>query len=58
MKKKVIPVEQFQRVCGYYRPRTQANPGKIAEIDDRKLFDVNNKNKTYEQWDIKQAILV
>jgi len=50
---KRIECEQFSRVCGYFRPEKQANPGKRAEISERLLFDVNNKNKTYNEWDVK-----
>jgi len=35
-----IPCEVYDRVVGYYRPRSQANPGKYQEITERKKFDV------------------
>jgi len=40
--RRVMPVEVFTRVCGYYRPIQQANKGKQSEFDDRKEYDVNN----------------
>jgi anaerobic ribonucleoside-triphosphate reductase len=30
--------EIFSRICGYIRPISQWNPGKISELKDRKLF--------------------
>jgi len=38
---KKMPVECYSRVVGYFRPKADTNPGKRAEIDDRKLFDAN-----------------
>lgn len=32
--------EVFARVCGYIRPTTQFNDGKVAEFSDRKNFEV------------------
>jgi ribonucleoside-triphosphate reductase len=32
---KRIPVEVYSRVCGYFRPINQWNPGKQAEFKDR-----------------------
>jgi len=39
---KVIPVEVYSRVVGYYRPTNQWNPGKKAEFDDREFYNVND----------------
>ena len=39
---KVIPVEVYSRVVGYYRPTNQWNPGKKAEFDEREFFNVND----------------
>lgn len=39
MKKKLIPVEVYSRVVGYFRPLNQWNPGKRAEFKDRKEFN-------------------
>lgn len=30
-----IPVECYTRVCGFYRPVSQFNPGKQSEFNDR-----------------------
>jgi anaerobic ribonucleoside-triphosphate reductase len=32
------PVECYTRIVGYIRPVNLANPGKQAEISDRKMF--------------------
>lgn len=44
---KQIPVECYSRVCGFYRPVKQYNPGKQAEFKDR---------HEYTQEEIKKAI--
>ena len=31
--------EIWSRVCGYLRPTSQFNEGKLAEFKDRKMFD-------------------
>lgn len=31
--------EIYSRICGYMRPRDQANAGKNEEFKDRKMFD-------------------
>jgi len=49
-----IPCEIWQRVVGFYRPLSEANKGKQSEIKDRKLFDVNMKNKEYDRWNKKK----
>jgi len=46
-----IPCEVYTRVVGFYRPVAQTNKGKQAEINDRKLYDVNEKLK--ESYDVK-----
>ena len=33
-----IPCEVFSRVCGFYRPVNQYNPGKKEEFKERKTF--------------------
>ncbi len=33
------PVECYTRIVGYLRPRDHANPGKRAEIEQRKMFE-------------------
>jgi len=33
--KKQIPVECYSRVCGFYRPVNQFNPGKQSEKSER-----------------------
>ena len=39
---KQVPAEVYKRVVGYYRPVSQANPGKQAEMKERIEFDVNS----------------
>ncbi len=43
IKIKVIPVEVYSRIVGYYRPVQQWNPGKKEEFKQRKYlrFDQN-----------------
>jgi anaerobic ribonucleoside-triphosphate reductase len=36
MKEKKVPCEIFTRTCGYFRPKAQMNPGKQAEVNDRR----------------------
>jgi len=43
--KKVIPVEVYSRVVGYFRPTNQWNPGKKAEFDEREFYNVNDLYK-------------
>lgn len=44
--KKKIPTRQkceiYSRVVGYIRPISQWNPGKISELEDRKVFKIKN----------------
>lgn len=42
---KVVPVEVYSRVCGYYRPVSNWNNSKQSEFEDRKEFDANNWEK-------------
>jgi hypothetical protein len=42
---KAIPCEIYTRVVGYYRPTSEANPGKRAEIADRKMADLQRIKK-------------
>jgi len=37
------PMEVFSRICGYLRPTRFWNDGKVAEYNDRKMYDVKNK---------------
>lgn len=37
---KVIPVEIYSRVVGYFRPINQWNEGKKAEWNDRKFYNM------------------
>jgi len=38
--------EVFSRICGYIRPVSQWNPGKVSELKDRLTFKFNkNDNK-------------
>ena len=39
-KKLKVPVEQFDRVCGYFRPSFSANPGKREEMRERKRTSI------------------
>jgi len=45
-KNKKIPVEQYTRVVGYFRPIAQMNPGKKEETKERKYY--NPKEINYE----------
>lgn len=38
---RIMPVEVYSRVVGFYRPVQQFNKGKQAEFIDRKEFDAN-----------------
>ena len=40
MKQVKVPVEQFDRVSGYFRPTFAMNRGKQEEQRERKRFDV------------------
>ena len=40
MKQVKVPVEQFDRVSGYFRPTFAFNKGKREEQRERKRFDV------------------
>lgn len=42
------------RTVGYYANFHTMNKGKQSEVRDRKLFDVNNKEKTYPEWNKKK----
>lgn len=35
-----VPVECYTRVCGFYRPTSQFNPGKLSEFMDRVYYVV------------------
>ena len=36
-----VPVECYTRIVGYFRPKSESNKGKQAEINDRRPFDAN-----------------
>jgi len=38
-----VPCEIFSRVCGFYRPVNQYNPGKKEEFRERKTFKIEFK---------------
>jgi len=37
--------EVYSRVCGFFRPVQQWNPGKKAEFTDRRNFQVNTEQR-------------
>ena len=43
MKKKVIPVETYSRVVGYFRPVQNWNKGKKEEFKAREVFKIGGK---------------
>ena len=49
MSERKVPVECYSRVVGYFRPIADTNPGKRAEMNDRKLFDANKYLREVEQ---------
>ena len=49
MKDIKIPVETYQRVVGYYRPRSQTNPGKKEEIEGRNQFMEDDLEKAIKK---------
>ena len=38
--------EVYSRVCGFYRPVKNWNPGKQSEFDARKTYDIGEKHET------------
>lgn len=46
MKQVKVPVEQFDRVSGYFRPTFAMNRGKQEEQKERKRFDVKKLNSS------------
>ena len=42
MVKQRTKTEIYSRVCGYIRPTSQWNEGKVSEFYDRKLFSVSD----------------
>jgi len=42
---KKIKCEIYSRVCGYFRPTNQWNPGKKEEFKDRLTYDYKNNKK-------------
>ena len=47
-----VPVECYTRIVGYFRPKSESNRGKQAEINDRRPFDTN----AYCKREFKEAI--
>ena len=45
MEKKKCEVEVFARVTGFFRPVSEMNVGKQAEIKDRKKYDIHGLEK-------------
>lgn len=39
--------EIYSRIVGYYRPCNNWNKGKLEELKDRKMFNVNKNKKNY-----------
>lgn len=35
-------VEIYSRVCGFFRPISQWNPGRLSEFFDRQPYNINN----------------
>lgn len=44
-----MPVEVWSRVVGYFRPVKNWNIGKVAEFDDRKVYDVQKSLDGFEE---------
>ena len=40
------PTEVYSRVCGYLRPVSQWNPGKIQEHKEKKYYKLNENENT------------
>jgi ribonucleoside-triphosphate reductase len=40
IKKILVPVECYTRVCGFFRPISHFNKGKKSEFKDRKTYDI------------------
>ena len=47
-----VPVECYTRIVGYFRPKSESNKGKQAEINDRRPFDAN----AYCKREFKEAL--
>ena len=48
---KKMPVECWDRVVGYFRPKGETNPGKRAEIDERARYSkeaIKEKTENYK----------
>ena len=52
MKQVKVPVEQFDRVSGYFRPTFAMNRGKQEEQRERKRFDVKRLITNEAQEDL------
>lgn len=46
---RVIPVEVYSRVCGFFRPTCNWNPGKLSEFHDRKMVDIKKSLKMEDE---------
>ena len=42
---KKCEVETFSRVCGFFRPIQEYNPGKVSERKDLKHYEVQNNGE-------------
>lgn len=45
---KKVACEVYSRVCGYYRPVSNFNPGKQAEFAERKPFELDDKKYRFQ----------
>jgi ribonucleoside-triphosphate reductase len=41
--------EVYSRVCGYFRPVSNWNPGKLEEFHDRKTYSIDSSTHVTEQ---------
>lgn len=46
---RVITVEVYSRVCGFFRPIYNWNPGKLSEFNDRKMVDIKKSLKMEDE---------
>ena len=45
MRNKKCETEVYSRVCGFFRPVQQWNPGKKSEHSDKKTYEIDEVNK-------------
>ena len=38
-------LEQFSRVCGFFRPLKAWNPGKVSEHSDKKVYKIGGEDE-------------